>query len=82
MDILGSADASRGLPHPGTFNGNPVSATAGIATLELVATEPVIERADAMAARLKTRLRDGLTRMEVRRAHPRDFIYSPCGPGR
>ena len=65
MDILGSADASTGLPHPGTFNGNPVSATAGIATLELVATEPVNERADAMAARLKARLREALTKMEV-----------------
>lgn len=65
MEIVGSSDPSRGLPHPGTFNANPVSATAGIATLELVATGQVNDRADAMAARLKGRLRDALTRTEV-----------------
>ena len=65
MEIVGSSDPARGLPHPGTFNANPVSASAGIATLELVASGQVNDRADAMAARLKGRLRDALTRTEV-----------------
>ena len=65
MDMLGETDPSRRLAHPGTFNANPVSSTAGIAVLEMVANEPVNERADAMADRLKQGLRDALTKMEV-----------------
>ena len=65
MSILGSSDPTTGMPHPGTFNANPVSATAGIATLELVAAGTVNDRADAMADRLKVRLRDALIRTEV-----------------
>ena len=65
MEVLGSPDASRRLPHPGTFNANPVSATAGITALRLVETEPINERADAMAARLKAGLGDALIKMEV-----------------
>ena len=65
MDLLGSSDPSMRLAHPGTFNANPVSATAGIAMLETIANEPVNERADAAATRLKIGLRDALTKMEV-----------------
>ena len=53
------------MAHPGTYNGNPISATAGIACLELVAGEPINERADAMAGRLKRGLKDALAKMEV-----------------
>jgi glutamate-1-semialdehyde aminotransferase len=42
-----------------------MSATAGIAALEVLAGEPVLERADAMAARLKDGIRNALTKMEV-----------------
>ena len=65
MEMLGDAEPGRRLAHPGTFNANPLSATAGIATLNIIANEPVNERADAMAARLKAGLRDALNRMEV-----------------
>ena len=65
MDILGGTDPTRNIPHPGTFNANPISATAGIATLELVASEPINERADQAAAQLKRGLREALTRQEV-----------------
>ena len=65
MDTLGSSDPSVRLAHPGTFNANPVSASAGIAMLETIAAEPVNEKADAAATRLKQGLRDALTKMEV-----------------
>ena len=65
LDMLNSDDPSMRMAHPGTFNANPVSATAGIIALEIVANEPVNEQADAMAARLKVGLRDALTKMEV-----------------
>ena len=53
------------VSHPGTFNANPLSAAAGVKALELVATTPVNDTADAMAARLKDGLNDLLSRMEV-----------------
>ena len=65
MEMLGDTDPSRRLAHPGTFNANPVSATAGIATLQKIANEPINDRADAMAARLKAGLRDALNRTEI-----------------
>ena len=65
MDQLGTEDPDRRLAHPGTYIANPVSATAGIATLEIVESEPVNEQADAAATRLKQGLNDALTRMEV-----------------
>ncbi len=64
LEQLGDAGTSR-LAHPGTFNANLVSATAGIATLRKIASEPLNDRADAMASRLKSGLRDALNRMEV-----------------
>ena len=65
MDHLGSEDDSVRVAHPGTFNANPVSATAGIVALGLIANGPINERADANAARLRAGLRDALTKMEV-----------------
>ncbi len=63
LDQIGLSE--QGLTHPGTFNANPVSATAGIAALELIANEPINDRADAMADRLKAGLREALMKMEV-----------------
>ncbi|CAI8051271.1 Glutamate-1-semialdehyde 2,1-aminomutase [Geodia barretti] len=51
--------------HPGTFNGNPLSAAAGAVALELLASEPINERADAMAARLKAGFNEVLGRLEI-----------------
>ena len=54
-----------GSPIPGTFNANPVSATAAITTLETIAEQPINEQADAAAERLRRGLTDALRRMEV-----------------
>src|SRR3970282_739726 len=60
-EILGMLDfrdgdeewnARRRIAHQGTFNAQPVSAAAGLATLRLLARGGEIERADAAATRL------------------------------
>jgi glutamate-1-semialdehyde 2,1-aminomutase len=56
---------TRRIAHNGTFNANPLSAAAGTKALELVATTPVNDSADAMAARLKDGLNDLLSRVEI-----------------
>ena len=43
----------RKMPHQGTFNANPVSAAAGIATLQAVRTGVPSKTANSMAARLR-----------------------------
>ena len=58
-------DNTERVYHPGTFNGNPLSAVAGATCLELIAAEPLNEQADTMAARLKAGLNEVFTRMEV-----------------
>ena len=57
--------AKRGSRTRAPSTQTPVSATAGIATLGKIAREPINDRADAMAVRLKAGLRDSLNRMEV-----------------
>jgi glutamate-1-semialdehyde 2,1-aminomutase len=58
-------DNQRRVYHPGTFNANPLSAVAGATCLEIVASQPVNQRADAMADRLKSGLNDILGRTEI-----------------
>nr|MCS5666243.1 aminotransferase class III-fold pyridoxal phosphate-dependent enzyme [Dehalococcoidia bacterium] len=58
-------DNNHRVYHPGTFNGNPLSAAAGATALEMIATQPINEQADAMAVRLKTGLNDILGRLEI-----------------
>jgi glutamate-1-semialdehyde 2,1-aminomutase len=58
-------DNQRRVYHPGTFNGNPLTAAAGFTCLELIASQPINQRADAMAARLNAGLNDIFARMEV-----------------
>ena len=53
------------VPQGGTFNAQPVTAAAGIATLEAIATGDVNARADAMADRLKQGLNEVFIRNEV-----------------
>jgi glutamate-1-semialdehyde 2,1-aminomutase len=50
------ADPRRKMPHPGTFNANPLSAAAGITTLRIVATQGPTERANATGRCLRQRL--------------------------
>lgn len=46
--------------HPGTFNANPVSAAAGVATLQAVASGEEIARANRAAVTLRRRLNDAI----------------------
>ncbi len=48
------------ITHPGTFNANPLSASAGIATLELVEDGSAQRSADAYATRLEGEIRAAL----------------------
>lgn len=61
VDTIGTGKIS----HPGTFNANPLSATAGATALSIVANEPIGERALDNANRLKAGLNDVLTKLEV-----------------
>ncbi len=61
MDTLTMRDDRRWnlehrVPHQGTFNANPITAAAGLATLRQIAAGGVIERANHAAAQLRTRL--------------------------
>ena len=58
-------DNTHRVYHPGTFNGNPLSAAAGATALEMIATQPINQQADAMAVRLKAGLNDVLGRLEI-----------------
>jgi glutamate-1-semialdehyde 2,1-aminomutase len=44
------------MRHPGTFNANPLSAAAGIATLELVATSEPTRRANEVGRQMRQKL--------------------------
>ncbi len=58
-------DNAHRVYHPGTFNGNPLSAVAGATCLEMIASQPINQQADAMAARLKVGLNDIFGKMEM-----------------
>jgi glutamate-1-semialdehyde 2,1-aminomutase len=63
MDGLSFARSTSGkekIWHHGTYNANPLSAAAGIATLQIVATSDACQRANDYAARLRAALRDVL----------------------
>ena len=54
LDFSKSASVGREkISHQGTFNGNPLSAAAGITTLEIVGTTDACRRANDYAARLR-----------------------------
>jgi glutamate-1-semialdehyde 2,1-aminomutase len=53
------------IMHPGTYNANPLSAAAGIATLEIVGSTDACKRANATAAALRTRLNEVLAASRV-----------------
>ncbi|WGF87583.1 aspartate aminotransferase family protein [Marinivivus vitaminiproducens] len=53
------------IDHPGTFNGNPVSAAAGIAALDVIRTTDACERANAYAAKLRDALNGVLAERKV-----------------
>ena len=51
-----SQQPSRKMPHPGTFNANPLSAAAGITTLRIVATGEPNRRANKIGSLLREKL--------------------------
>jgi glutamate-1-semialdehyde 2,1-aminomutase len=60
-DILSAIEKRPGKPkmnHPGTFNGNPLSAAAGITALKRVATGALCDHANRMATLLRKKLND------------------------
>lgn len=60
--------AARGvekIPHQGTYNANPVSAAAGIATLEILRDTDAIARAHAYAAELRAAMNEVLDRKAI-----------------
>ena len=65
LDLMASKDASKRVINTGTFNGTALAASAGVASLELIAAEPINERADATAERLKRGLTDAFMKTEV-----------------
>ena len=65
MDLISAEDTSSRIAHPGTFNGNPISAAAGVACLEELANNSVNEQADSIAIHLKDGLKNALSRKEV-----------------
>jgi glutamate-1-semialdehyde 2,1-aminomutase len=62
-DVMGQFDARRSgsLVHGGTFNGNPVAAAAGLATLRHMTPERYAEL-DRLAHRLRSTIADGIAR--------------------
>ncbi len=67
MDLLSFKDAEwnryQRVPHSGTFNGNPICAAAGVATLKILATGEPQRKATKMA----TLLREGMERVMKQR---------------
>lgn len=53
------------ISHHGTFNANPLSAAAGIAALEIIATTDACERATEYAGQLRSALNDVLATKQV-----------------
>src|SRR5262245_7128991 len=67
-DILAAMEKRPGKPkmnHPGTFNGNPLSAAAGIVALKRVATGKPSERANRLATLLRRRLNEIFAEREL-----------------
>ena len=69
INTLSFDPAERGgrakIAHPGTFNGNPLSAAAGVACLSLVADPTVQEKATAAAAAMRKGVNRVLRDLEI-----------------
>jgi len=65
-DVMSQFDARRAgsLVHGGTFNGNPVAAAAGLATLRYL-TADRYDELDRLADRLRGAIADGIAREEL-----------------
>jgi glutamate-1-semialdehyde 2,1-aminomutase len=54
------------IAHPGTFNANPVSAAAGIATLEILASTDACARANAYGSTVRAKMNEVLEEEHVK----------------
>ena len=64
MDVFDHTRAGgEWLLHAGTFNANPVTMTAGLATMKQL-TPPVFERLDRMGDELRSRIQEVIDRRE------------------
>ena len=65
-DVMAIFDARRGqaVSHGGTFNGNPVGAAAGLATLHFL-TPDRYERLASLGERLRGRVREGISARDL-----------------
>ena len=54
------------IAHPGTFNANPVSAAAGVATLEILSTTDACARANAYGTEVRQKMNDVLVEEGVK----------------
>jgi len=54
------------IAHPGTFNANPVSAAAGIATLEILASTDACARANAYGTEIRAKMNEVLKEEAVK----------------
>ena len=54
------------IAHPGTFNANPVSAAAGIATLEILSTTDACARANAYGTEVRAKMNEVLEEEDVK----------------
>jgi glutamate-1-semialdehyde 2,1-aminomutase len=61
----GGQTRSGRIPHPGTFNANPLSSAAGAAALAIVATGEPHARANDAARRLARGMNEALARREI-----------------
>ncbi len=61
LDVIGEG----GVRHPGTFNANPLSASAGVVALGKIEMEPIGETAEKQAKRLRAGINKVLKSMEI-----------------
>lgn len=80
IDMIAHRDSEwnrdRRVPHPGTFNASPLTAAAGASGLELIASQPIVERAHTAM----TRIRDGLNEV-LRSAKVAGFVHGHGSEG-
>jgi glutamate-1-semialdehyde 2,1-aminomutase len=69
------------MKHPGTYNGNPLSAAAGCAALDIVATGAPCRRANDVARELRRRLNDLFAEKDVNWVAHGDFSTIRILPG-
>ena len=66
-DIINTIETGQDqrIAHYGTFNDNPLSAAAGIATLNMLSTQPINKSANDAAKKLQTGLNSLLSKLEI-----------------